>query len=31
MTETAAIPGERICSFIERVEHIDEELKALAE
>ena len=29
MTDTAAIPGERICSFIERVERIDEEIKAL--
>jgi Uncharacterized protein conserved in bacteria (DUF2312) len=29
MTDTAAIPGDRICSFIERVEHIDEEIKAL--
>jgi hypothetical protein len=25
------IPGDRICSFIERVEHIDEEIKALNE
>ena len=24
-------PGDRICSFIERVEHIDEEIKALNE
>jgi len=31
MTDTAAIPGERICSFIERVERIDEEIKALNE
>ena len=31
MTDTAAIPGERICSFIERVERIDEEIKALSE
>ena len=23
MTDTAAIPGERIRSFIERIEHID--------
>jgi uncharacterized protein (UPF0335 family) len=29
MTDTAAVPGERICSFIERVERIDEEIKAL--
>ncbi len=26
-----AIPGERIRSFIERIEHIDEEIKALNE
>jgi uncharacterized protein (UPF0335 family) len=31
MTDTAAIPGERIRSFIERVERIDEEIKALNE
>ena len=31
MTNTAGIPGDRICSFIERVEHIDEEVKALNE
>jgi hypothetical protein len=31
MTNTAAIPGERISSFIERVERIDEEIKALNE
>jgi uncharacterized protein (UPF0335 family) len=31
MTDTAAMPGERICSFIERVERIDEEIKALNE
>jgi uncharacterized protein (UPF0335 family) len=31
MTETAAISGERIRSFIERIEHIDEEIKALNE
>jgi uncharacterized protein (UPF0335 family) len=31
MTNTAGIPGERICSFIERVERIDEEIKALNE
>jgi uncharacterized protein (UPF0335 family) len=29
MTNTAGIQGERICSFIERVEHIDEEIKTL--
>jgi uncharacterized protein (UPF0335 family) len=31
MTNTAGIPGDRICSFIERLEHIDEEIKALNE
>jgi uncharacterized protein (UPF0335 family) len=31
MTDTAGIAGNRILSFIERVEHIDEELKALNE
>ena len=31
MTKTTGIPGDRICSFIERVEHIDEEIKALNE
>ena len=31
MTNTAGIPGDRICSFIERVEHIDEEIKTLNE
>ena len=31
MTETAGIPGDRIRSFIERVEHIDDEIKALNE
>ena len=31
MTDTAGIPGDRICSFIERIEHIDEEIKALNE
>jgi uncharacterized protein (UPF0335 family) len=29
MTNTAGIAGDRICSFVERVEHIDEEIKAL--
>ena len=29
MTDTTGIPGDRICSFIERIEHIDEEIKAL--
>jgi hypothetical protein len=27
MTNMAGIPGDRICAFIERVEHIDEEIK----
>jgi uncharacterized protein (UPF0335 family) len=31
MTNTVGIPGDRIRSFIERVEHIDEEIKALNE
>ena len=31
MTDTAGIAGERILSFIERVEQIEEELKALNE
>ncbi len=31
MTDTAGIPGDRIRSFIERVERIDEEIKALNE
>ena len=31
MTDTAGIPGDRICSFIERIEHIDEEIKGLNE
>jgi uncharacterized protein (UPF0335 family) len=31
MTNTAGIPGDRICSFIERVERIDEETEALNE
>ena len=29
MADTTGIPGDRICSFIERIEHIDEEIKAL--
>jgi uncharacterized protein (UPF0335 family) len=29
MTNTAGVPGNRICSIIERVERIDEEIKAL--
>ena len=31
MTNTAGIPGDRICAFVERVERIDEEIKALNE
>ncbi len=31
MTDTAGIPGDRIRSFIERVEHIDDEIKAANE
>ncbi len=31
MTDAVGIPGERILSFIERIEQIDEELKALNE
>ena len=31
MTDAAGIPGDRICSFIERVEHIEEEIRALNE
>lgn len=31
MTDTVGIAGDRIRSFIERIEHIDEELKALNE
>src|SRR5215831_9272859 len=31
MTDTIGIPGDRIRSFIERVEHLDEEIKALNE
>jgi uncharacterized protein (UPF0335 family) len=29
MTDTVGIPGDSICSFIERIERIDEEIKAL--
>jgi uncharacterized protein (UPF0335 family) len=29
MTDAAGIPGDRIGAFIERVERIDEEIKAL--
>jgi len=31
MTDTVGIPGDRIRSFIERIEHIDVEIKALNE
>jgi uncharacterized protein (UPF0335 family) len=31
MTDTAGIPGDRICSLIERIERIDEEIRALNE
>ena len=31
MSDTVGIPGNRILSFIERIEHIEEELKALSE
>ena len=31
MTDTVGVAGDRIRSFIERVEHIEEELKALSE
>jgi uncharacterized protein (UPF0335 family) len=31
MKDTAGIPGHRILSFIERVEHIEDEIKALNE
>ena len=31
MTDVATVPGDRICSFIERIERIDEEMKALSE
>ncbi len=31
MTDTVGVAGDRIRSFIERVEHIEEELKALGE
>jgi uncharacterized protein (UPF0335 family) len=31
MTEATGIPGDRIRSFIERVENIDDEIKALNE
>ena len=31
MTDTVGVPGNRILSLIERIEHIDEEIKALNE
>ena len=31
MTSSAGIPGDRVCAFVERVERIDEEIKALSE
>jgi uncharacterized protein (UPF0335 family) len=31
MTDTVAIAGDRIRSFVERIEHIEEEIKALNE
>ena len=31
MTDTIGFQGNRICSFVERIEHIEEELKALNE
>ncbi|MCW6509765.1 DUF2312 domain-containing protein [Lichenifustis flavocetrariae] len=31
MTDTVGIAGDRIRSFVERVEHIEEEIKALTE
>ncbi len=31
MTDTMGIAGDRIRSFVERIEHIDEEIKALNE
>ena len=31
MTDTIGISGDRIRSFIERIEHIDEEIKGLNE
>jgi len=29
MSDVTGVPGDRICSFIERIERIDEEIKAL--
>ena len=31
MTNTAGIPGDRICRLLSAIEHIDEEIKALNE
>jgi uncharacterized protein (UPF0335 family) len=31
MTDAVGIPGNRILSFIERIEHVEEEIKALSE
>jgi uncharacterized protein (UPF0335 family) len=31
MTDAVGIPGNRILSFIERIEHVEEEIKALNE
>jgi uncharacterized protein (UPF0335 family) len=29
MSDVAGVPGDRICSFVERIERIDEEIKVL--
>jgi uncharacterized protein (UPF0335 family) len=31
LSDTAGVSGDRICSFIERIERIDEEMKALSD
>ena len=31
MSDTVGVPGDRICSFVERIERIDEEMKALSD
>ena len=31
MTDVSGIPGDRICSFIERIERIEEEIRTLTE
>jgi uncharacterized protein (UPF0335 family) len=31
MTDAVGIPGNRILSFIDRIEHVEEEIKALSE